>query len=294
MIIDKLIEKIIKLDNPTVVGLDPKIEYIPTYIKEKHKNIPDMFFEFNKAIIDEIYDIVPAVKPQIAMYEQYGIEGMKCYSKTIEYAKSKGLIVIGDIKRGDIATTAKSYSKAHLENSDFATDFITINPYMGYDSVSPFEDEMKEFDRGLFLLVKTSNPSSVDIQDLQLKDGRLVYEQMAELTASWGQKFVGKYGYSSIGAVVGGTHKKELEHLRKLIPTVFFLVPGYGAQGGQAEDIATCFDEKGMGAIVNSSRGILLAYKDEKYKNFGEENFAKASRQSALDMREDLVSKIKR
>ncbi len=292
MIIDKLIEKIIELKNPTVVGLDPKLEYIPEFIKEKYDNVPDMFLEFNKAIIDEIYDIVPSVKPQIAMYEQYGVEGMKCYKTTIEYAKSKGLIIIGDIKRGDIASTAKSYSVGHLGKEQFATDFITVNPYMGYDSIQPYEEEMKKYERGLFLLVKTSNPSSSDLQNLKLEDGRYLYEQMAELTSQWGEKFIGNYGYSSIGAVVGATQKKEIEHIRKLVPNVFFLVPGYGAQGGCAEDLVSCFDEKGLGAIVNSSRGIICAYKNEKYKHFDEKDFAKASRQSAIDMRDDITSTI--
>ncbi len=292
MIIDKLIEKILEMKNPTVVGLDPKIEYIPQHIVDKNETVPDMFLEFNKAIIDEIYDIVPAIKPQIAMYEQYGIDGMKCYKETVEYAKQKGMVVIGDIKRGDIASTAKSYSLGHLGEGDFATDFITVNPYMGYDAISPFEEEVEKYERGLFLLVRTSNPMSYEIQNLKLEDGTLVYEQVAKLTERWGQKFTGKYGYSSIGAVIGGTHKDEILHIRKLIPNTFFLVPGYGAQGGRAEDIAKCFDEKGLGAIVNSSRGIMLAYKNEKYSKFGEKDFAKASRQSAIDMREDITSHI--
>lgn len=292
MVIDNLIEKIKETKNPTVVGLDPTIDFIPQYIKNNHKSVPSMFLEFNKCIIDEIYDIVPAVKPQIAMYEQYGIEGINAYLKTIEYAKQKGLIVIGDIKRGDISSTAKCYSKGHLSHKQCSPDFITVNPYMGYDSVSPFQDEMTEFDKGLFLLVKTSNPNSFEIQNLELKDGRLVYEEVARLTSKWGEKYIGSYGYSSIGAVVGATHKKELEHIRKIIPNVFFLVPGYGAQGGTADDIACCFDKDGLGAIVNSSRGIIAAYKNDKYKNFGEQNFAKASRQSAIDMRDDIVSKI--
>lgn len=290
MIIDNLIEKIIETSNPTVVGLDPKIEYIPTHIKDKYTNVCDMFLAFNKTIIDEIYDIVPAVKPQIAMYEEHGIEGLQCYLDTCKYAKEKGMIVIGDVKRGDIASTAKSYSIGHLGKEHFDTDFITVNPYMGYDSIEPFEEEMSKYNKGLFILVKTSNPKSFQLQNLVLSDGRFVYEETAKLTEEWGEKFIGKYGYSSIGAVVGGTHKDEILHIRKLIPNVFFLVPGYGAQGGKAEDIAQCFDERGLGAIVNSSRGILLAYKDEKYKSFGELNFAKASRQSAIDMRDDIIN----
>ncbi len=292
MIIDRLIEQIIGKKNPTVVGLDPKLEFIPQYIKDKHDNVPNMFFEFNKAIIDEVYDLVPAVKPQIAMYEEYGIEGLICYIETVKYAKSKGLIVIGDAKRGDISSTAKSYSLGHLGDKHFSVDFLTVNPYMGYDSVQPFEEEMKNNDRGLFLLVKTSNPNSFQIQNLELKDGRMVYEEVAKLTSEWGEKFIGNHGFSSIGAVVGATHKEELNQIRKLVPNVFFLVPGYGAQGGTSEDIACAFNDKGLGAIVNSSRGIIAAYKNEKYKEFGEENFAKASRKAVIDMREDIVSKI--
>ncbi len=293
MIIDKLIEKIIETKNPTVVGLDPKLDFIPKYIQEKHTDVTEMFLEFNKAIIDSIYDLVPAVKPQIAMYEEYGIKGLECYIKTVEYAKSKGLVVIGDAKRGDISSTAKSYSIGHLGEEHFSVDFLTVNPYMGYDSVEPFEEELEKYERGLFLLVKTSNPRSFQIQNLELKDGRMVYEEVAKLTAEWGEKFIGKHGYSSVGAVVGATHKDELIHIRSLVPNVFFLVPGYGAQGGTAEDVACAFDDKGLGAIVNSSRGIIAAYKNEKYKEFGEEKFAEASRQAVIDMREDLQQALK-
>ncbi|MFV0440783.1 MAG: orotidine-5'-phosphate decarboxylase [Lachnospirales bacterium] len=293
--VDKLIEKIVEMKNPTVVGLDPKISYMPKCITEKYDNVYDMFYNFNKSIIDEIYDIVPAVKPQIAMYEEHGIEGQRCYYDTVKYAQSKGMIVIGDAKRGDISSTAKSYSLGHLgnEKESFGTDFLTVNPYMGYDSIQPFEEEMQNFERGLFILLKTSNPNSFQIQNLKLENGKYVYEEVASLISTWGEKFIGKYGYSSMGAVVGGTHKEEMEHIRKLIPNVFFLVPGYGAQGGKAEDIACCFDEKGHGAIVNSSRGILLAYRNEKYNNFSDEEFAKASRSSAIDMRDDIVKNAK-
>ncbi len=305
MLIDRLIDEIIKKNNATVVGLDPKLEYIPKHIQEKYFNVygntqkavAQMFLEFNKKIIDATYDLIPAVKPQIAMYEQYGEEGIKCYIETSNYAKEKGLIVIGDIKRGDIASTAKGYSIGHLGEVDingqkqkvFNSDFITINPYMGYDAIEPYEEEIEKFERGLFSLVRTSNPRSYEIQNLQLEDGSKVYEQVAKLTEKWGSKFIGKYGYSSIGAVVGATHKEESEVLRKLIPNTFFLVPGYGAQGATGEDIACCFDEKGLGAIVNSSRGIIVAYKNDKYKDlYTEEEFYKASRQSVIDMRDDI------
>ncbi len=305
MIIDKLIEAIIKKNNATVVGLDPKLEYIPQFLKNKYfekfgetkEAVCAMFLEFNKSIIDEIFDIVPAVKPQIAMYEQYGYEGIKCYEETIDYAKQKGLIVIGDIKRGDIASTAESYSVAHLgkvkinnkELQSGESDFITVNPYMGYDSIEPYEREMEKYNKGLFVLVRTSNKMSFQIQNLELKDGKKVYEEVGSLTEKWGDKFLGKYGYSSIGAVVGATQKEEIEILRSTMKKTFFLVPGYGAQGATGEDIKICFDEKGLGAIVNSSRGIICAYKNEKYKNkFDEKNYAKASRQSVIDMKKDL------
>ncbi len=305
MIIDKLIESIKEKNNATVVGLDPKLDYMPIFLQQKYfekygetkKAVCAMFLEFNKNIINEICDIVPAIKPQIAMYEQYGYEGIKCYEETVDYAKQKGLIVIGDIKRGDIASTAESYSVAHLgkvkinskEIKSIDSDFITINPYMGYDSIEPYEKEMIKYNKGLFILVRTSNKMSFQIQNLELSDGTKVYEQVGKLTEKWGNKFLGKYGYSSIGAVVGATQKEEIDVLRKSMKNTFFLVPGYGAQGATAEDIKNCFDENGLGAIVNSSRGIICAYKNEKYKNkFDEKDYAKASRESAIDMKEDL------
>ena len=306
MTIDKLIEQIKIKSNPTVVGLDPTINMMPEFLKNESKEIfedtveavCDVFLKFNKTIIDNIFDIVPCVKPQIAMYEQYGAAGLKCYIDTINYAKSKNLIVIGDVKRGDIASTAEAYSCGHLgrvdliekQESIFEQDFITINPYLGYDSIEPYLDNMKEFGKGVFVLVKTSNAGSIDIQDLQLKDGQAIYEKVGDYVAKWGENSIGKHGFSSVGAVVGATHKDHAKRLREIMPHTFFLVPGYGAQGAGVDDLSPCFTN-GLGAIVNSSRGIIFAYKDNKYKNdFSAKEFAGASRQACLDMKEALSS----
>ncbi|MBO8433962.1 MAG: orotidine-5'-phosphate decarboxylase [Tyzzerella sp.] len=302
--IDRLIEKIKETNNPTVVGLDPRLSYIPEHIVnecyEKYgktpKAVAEAFFIFNKEIIDATYDLIPAVKPQVAMYEMFGPEGMECYIRTIQYAKSKGLIIIGDIKRSDIASTAESYSDGHIGRVDiggekleiYYEDFITLNPYLGIDSIEPYFNNCKEYERGMFVLVKTSNPNSGELQDLDV-NGMKLYEKVGLLTEKWGEEFRGEYGYSSVGAVVGATHPSQAEELRKLMPHTFFLVPGYGAQGGKAEDLAVCFDENGLGAIINSSRGIISAYKLDKYKDkFSEKDFAKASRQAVIDMRDDL------
>ncbi len=304
MIIDRLIDKIVEYNNPTVVGLDPRIEYIPTHILEENyekygknlKGVSNAFLDFNKVIIDNIYDIVPSVKPQIAMYEKYGIDGLIAFEETVKYAKSKGLYVISDIKRGDIGSTAKDYADAHIgfaeiEGKKFETfnsDFVTLNPYLGYDSVEPFLDVMSEYNKGAFILVKTSNKGSKDLQDL-IVDGEKLYMRVGKMVESWGANFRGKYGYSSVGAVVGGTHRDEMVEVRKNCPNLFFLIPGYGAQGGKAEDIRACFDKDGLGGIVNSSRGIIAAFKLEKYQSFGEKNFGDASRQAAIDMKNDLL-----
>ncbi len=305
MIIDTLIDKINEKGNPTVVGLDPRLNYIPGYITEKYyskyghtkKAAAKAMLKFNKKIIDEVYDIVPAVKPQIAMYERYGIEGIKAYAKTIEYAKLKGLVVIGDIKRSDIASTAEAYSDGHIgqieiedENyvADFAQDFITLNPYLGSDSITPFLEDCKNFDKGLFVLAKTSNPHSGELQDL-IAGGKPVYEHIGALIEKWGEELVGKYGYSSVGAVVGATHSEQAARLREIMPHTFFLVPGYGAQGGTAEDLAVCF-KNGIGAVVNSSRGIIAAHMKDIYKDCytDDKDFAKAARQACIDMKNDL------
>lgn len=304
MIIDRLIDKIKETGNPSVVGLDPRLNYIPSYITDKYyakygntpKAAAKSMLKFNKKIIDAVYDIVPAVKPQIAMYERYGIEGLKAYDKTCKYAQSKGLIVIGDIKRSDIASTAEAYSDGHIGKVDingtvydsFAQDFITLNPYLGSDSITPFVKDCVEYEKGLFVLAKTSNPNSGEIQDL-LVEGTPIYEKVAALIEKWGESTRGKYGYSSVGAVVGATHPAQAKRLREVMPHTFFLVPGYGAQGGKAEDLAVCFKD-GIGAIVNSSRGIIAAHQKEQYKDCftDERDFAQAARQACIDMKNDL------
>lgn len=309
MIIDKLIEKIKDTGNPTVVGLDPRLSYVPSYIVneccEKYgktaKAVCEAFFMFNKEIIDATYDIIPAVKPQVAMYEQYGAEGINSYIKTIEYAEEKGLIVIGDIKRSDIASTAEAYSDGHIGRVDifgnkqeiYHEDFITLNPYLGWDSIEPYINNCKNYEKGLFILVKTSNPNSGQLQDLDV-GGMTLYQKVGALTDEWGHDLIGKYGYSSIGAVVGATHPTQAEKLREIMPNTFFLVPGYGAQGGKAEDLTVCFDKDGLGAIVNSSRGIIAAHQKEANKNkYSEKDFALAARQAVIEMKDDLRRCIK-
>jgi len=302
MLIDRLIKKITELSAPIVVGLDPRLDQIPSYMKEeffsKHGHTPhavaEILIKFNQQIIDQIHDIAPAVKPQIAMYEQFGAPGIEAYLQTISYAKSKGLIVIGDIKRGDIASTAEAYSNMHIGRVDICgesveisqTDFITINSYMGYDSVEPYLSDCKEYDKGLFILVKTSNKGSKDVQDVKLATSHSLYAHVGGLVEDWGKDFIGEYGYSNIGAVVGATHPQEAVELRKQMPHTFFLVPGYGAQGGSGKDLQDLW-AKNYGAIVNNSRGITGAHLTEKYK-CDERDFAKASRQAVLDMKKDL------
>ena len=300
--INELVSKIKKLEAPIVVGLDPMLSYVPEQVKEKAfqefgetlKGAGEAIYAYNTAIIDAIHDLVPAVKPQIAMYEQFGIEGMIAFQKTCAYAKSKGLVVIGDIKRGDIGSTSEAYAIGHVgkakvgnnEFQSFEEDFITLNPYMGADSVLPFVKVCKEEKKGVFILTKTSNPSSGDFQD-RFIDGRPLYEWVGEKVNEWGLDFMGD-GYSYVGAVVGATYPAMAEALRKIMPKAYILVPGYGAQGGAGKDLAPFFNADGLGAIVNSSRGIIAAYKQEKYAQFGAENFAEASRQAVPDMKEDL------
>lgn len=303
--IDRLIQKIKETNNPTVVGLDPRLNFIPAYIKEEaygqYGKTPEgaakAFLAFNKGIIDEIYDVVPAVKPQVAMYEQFGAVGMQAYIDTIDYAKKKGLVVIGDIKRSDIASTAESYSDGHIgrvlvEEKQFEVykeDFITLNPYLGFDSIDPYMNNCETYDKGLFVLVKTSNPNSGEIQDILVNNKEHLYEYMGGLVAKWGEAYIGDEGYSRIGAVVGATHKEQGKALRAIMPKTYFLVPGYGAQGATAEDLAGCFNKDGLGAIVNSSRGIIAAYKKSEYsKEYSEKEYAKASRKAVLDMKADL------
>lgn len=300
--INKLTDRIQELEAPIVVGLDPMLSYVPEHLikrayEDKGENLEgatEAIWLYNKGIIDAIYDLVPAVKPQIAMYEQFGIEGMKVYMKTLEYAKKKGLIIIGDVKRGDIGSTSTAYATGHLgkvtiggkDYRGFDEDFITVNPYLGSDGIIPFIEVCKKENKGLFILVKTSNPSSGEFQD-QLVSGRPLYELVGEKVAEWGELLMGSQ-YSYIGAVVGATYPEIGKELRKIMPKTFILVPGYGAQGGKAEDLKPYFNSDGLGAIVNSSRGIIAAYKQVKYEKFGEEAYADASRQAVLDMKEDL------
>lgn len=302
--INKLVNKIQKLNAPVVVGLDPMLSYVPEHIQKKAfddygetlEGAAEAIWQFNKAIVDSIYDLIPAVKPQVAMYEQFGIPGMIAFKKTVDYCKEKDLVVIGDVKRGDIGSTSAAYAVGHLgkvkvgnkEYAGFDEDFATVNPYLGTDGIKPFVDVCKENKKGLFILVKTSNPSSGEFQD-RLIDERPLYEWVGEQVAKWGEDHMGD-SYSYIGAVVGATYPEMGKVLRKVMPKSYILVPGYGAQGGTAEGLRPYFNEDGLGAIVNSSRGIIAAYKQDKYAKFGAENFADASRQATIDMIEDITS----
>lgn len=302
--IRQLIEKIQKTKAPICVGLDPMLSYVPEHIQaaafeqygETLEGAAEAIWQFNKEIVDHTFDLIPSVKPQIAMYEQFGIEGLKVYKRTVDYCKEKGLVVIGDAKRGDIGSTSAAYATGHIGSvqvgsktySGFDTDFLTVNPYLGTDGVKPFVDVCNSHDRGLFVLVKTSNPSSGEFQD-RLIDGRPLYEWVAEKVVEWGNASMDG-DYSNVGAVVGATYPEMSRILRNLMPHTYFLVPGYGAQGGTAEDLKHCFNKDGLGAVVNSSRGIIAAYKQEKYKKFGTEHFAEASRQAVIDMVADINS----
>lgn len=304
--INQLIANIKKTGAPIVVGLDPMLKYIPEHIQKKAfaefgetlEGAAEAIWQFNKEIVDKTYDLIPAVKPQIAMYEQFGIPGIMAFKKTVDYCKSKDLVVIGDIKRGDIGSTSAAYATGHIGKvqigsnkiAPFDEDFVTLNPYMGADSITPFIDVCKEEKKGLFILVKTSNPSSGDFQDQMVGD-RPVYELVGEKVAQWGETCMGD-DYSYVGAVVGATYPEMGKTLRKIMPKAYILVPGYGAQGGQGKDLVHFFNEDGLGAIVNSSRGIIAAYKQEKYAKFGEENFADASRAAAEDMIADITGAL--
>ena len=300
--IQKLISNIQKTKAPIVVGLDPMLNYIPQQVKDKAfqefgetlEGAAEAIWQYNKEIVDCTYDLIPAVKPQIAMYEQFGIEGMKAFKKTVDYCKSKGLVVIGDVKRGDIGSTSAAYATGHLGKvqvgsktySAFDEDFATVNPYLGSDGIKPFMEVCKEEKKGLFILVKTSNPSSGEFQD-QLINGKPLYEMVGEKVAQWGEECMGDQ-YSYIGAVVGATYPEMGKVLRKVMPKSYILVPGYGAQGGKGADLVHFFNEDGLGAIVNSSRGIIAAYKQEKYAKFGAEHFGEASRAAVEDMVADI------
>ena len=300
--IQKLMEKIQQTGAPIVVGLDPMLGYIPEHITSKAfeekgetlEGAAEAVWQYNKEIVDAVWDLIPAVKPQIAMYEQFGLPGLAAFKKTVDYCKEKGLVVIGDVKRGDIGSTSLAYAAGHLGKVDvgsktyypFNEDFVTVNPYFGIDGVKPFLDVCREENKGIFLLVKTSNPSSGEFQD-QLIEGRPLYELVGEKVAEWADTCM-EGQYSNVGAVVGATYPEMGKILRKIMPKCFILVPGYGAQGGKAEDLVHYFNEDGMGAIVNSSRGIIAAYKQEKYQKFGPENFAQASRAAVEDMIADI------
>lgn len=303
--IDELINKIKQMNNPTVIGLDPRYDILPECIKKKYPKTVEGacngLLEFNKALIDATYDIIPAVKPQIAFYEMFGIEGMKAFDETCKYAKSKGMIVIADMKRGDIGTTAQAYSNAaigktpigDINHSIFDVEFVTVNPYLGTDGVKPFVDDCAKYGKGIFVLVKTSNKSSGEIQDLKTEDGEELYKKVAKLVNEWGKELIGEHGYSSISAVVGATYPKQLQELRQVMPHTYFLIPGYGAQGGKAEDIALGFDKNGIGGIINASRSLMCAYKSENWKDkFTEEQYAEATRAEAIRMRDELNSCI--
>ena len=300
--INKLVSKIKKMGAPVVVGLDPMLNYVPEFVQKKAfeeygetlEGAAEAIWQFNKAIVDQIYDIVPAVKPQIAMYEQFGVPGVAAYKKTVDYCKSKDLVVIGDVKRGDIGSTSAAYAVGHLGKvtvgskkiAAFDEDFATVNPYLGTDGIKPFVDVCKEEKKGIFVLVKTSNPSSGEFQD-QLINGRPLYELVGGKVNEWGASSMDG-DYSNVGAVVGATYPEMGRVLRKVMPKAYILVPGYGAQGGQGKDLVDFFNPDGLGAIVNSSRGIIAAYTKEQYAKFGEKNFGEASRQAALDMIADI------
>ena len=300
--INKLISKIEKTQAPIVVGLDPMMKFVPEYIQKKAfaefgetlEGAAEAIWQYNKGIVDAICDLVPAVKPQIAMYEQFGIPGLMAFKKTVDYCKEKGLVVIGDIKRGDIGSTSEAYAVGHVgkvsvgKNSfyGFDEDFVTVNPYLGSDGVKPFIKVCAEEKKGIFVLVKTSNPSSGEFQD-RVCDGKPLYELVGEKVAQWGEELMGD-SYSYVGAVVGATYPEQGKLLRKVMPKSFILVPGYGAQGGKGTDLVHFFNEDGLGAIINSSRGIIAAYQQEAYASYGESGYADASRAAVIAMKEDI------
>lgn len=306
--INKLVKKIKETGAPIVVGLDPMMKFVPEHIQKKAfaeygetlDGAAEAIWQYNKELVDNIYDIIPAVKPQIAMYEQFGIPGMIAFKKTVEYCKEKDLVVIGDVKRGDIGSTSEAYAVGHLGKVQvgsksyygFDEDFATVNPYLGSDGINPFIKVCKEENKGLFILVKTSNPSSGEFQDRILKDtDKPLYEMVGEQVAKWGEEHMGE-DYSYIGAVVGATYPEMGKILRKVMPKSYILVPGYGAQGGKGADLVHFFNEDGLGAIVNSSRGIIAAYQQEKYASFGAEHFGEAARAAVEDMRADIAGAL--
>ena len=305
MAMDRLLEKIVEMQNPTVAGLDPKLSFLPEYLREesyqKHgkglEGTADALLKFNMGLIDALCDVVPAVKPQAAYYEMLGWQGVKTLTETIAYAKKKGMVVITDGKRNDIGATMQAYAAAHLGTTEiegaqveaFGADALTVNGYLGSDGIKPLLEVCKAGDKGIFVLVKTSNPSSGELQDRELADGKTIYRTMGDMCENWGKELPGKYGYSGVGAVVGATYPAQLGELRKALPHTFFLVPGYGAQGGGADDVAPAFDKNGLGAVVNSSRGIMCAWQKE---NCAPEEFAQAARREAIRMRDEITARI--
>ena len=304
--INKLIANIKKTNAPIVVGLDPTMKLIPAFIMEKAikehgetlKAAGAAIWEYNKGLIDAIYEYIPAVKPQIAMYEQFGMPGLEAFDKTVRYCKEKGLVVIGDIKRGDIGSTSTAYAIGHLGSvkigstllRGFDEDFVTVNPYLGSDGVKPFIEVCKEEKKGIFVLVKTSNPSSGEFQD-QLVGNRKLFELVGEKVNEWAMDCMGDE-YSYVGAVVGATYPEEGKMMREVMPKSFILVPGYGAQGGKGKDLVHFFNKDGLGAIVNSSRGIIGAYQQEQYASFGEEGYAEAALAAVKAMKEDITQAL--
>ena len=305
--INQLVSKIQKTGAPIVVGLDPMMKFVPEHIQKKAfseygetlEGAAEAIWQYNKGIVDAVYDLIPAVKPQIAMYEQFGIPGLQAFKKTVDYCKEKGLVVIGDIKRGDIGSTSTAYAVGHLgkvqvgsnQFSGFDEDFVTVNPYLGSDGVKPFIDVCKEEKKGIFVLVKTSNPSSGEFQD-RLIDGKPLYELVGAMVDQWGSEVMGDT-YSYVGAVVGATYPEMGKVLREIMPKAYILVPGYGAQGGKGKDLVHFFNQDGLGAIVNSSRGIIAAYQQDAYKEkYLPENYADASRAAVLAMKEDIASAL--
>lgn len=311
--IDKLTEKIKQTGAPVVVGLDPMMDYLPQHLLEEAiteqgetlEAAASAIFAYNKGIVDAVYDLIPAVKPQVAMYEQFGLPGMEAFKKTVDYCHEKDLVVIGDVKRGDIGSTSAAYATAHLgkiavrgrEFTPFGEDFATVNPYLGSDGILPFVKVCQEEKKGLFVLVKTSNPSSGEFQDRQITDDEghscPLYEYVGRMVDTWGRQCMGKE-FSYIGAVVGATYPQMGKVLRELMPNSYILVPGYGAQGGKGEDLVPFFREDGLGAIINSSRGIIAAYKQDKYKEQGmtERNYADAARLAVEDMIRDIAQAL--
>ncbi len=304
--INRLISKIKKLDAPIVVGLDPMLKFVPEHIQKKAfaecgetlEGAAEAIWQYNKGIVDAVCDLVPAVKPQIAMYEQFGVPGLEVFKRTVDYCREKDLVVIGDVKRGDIGSTSQAYAVGHLGRVSvggktycpFGEDFATVNPYLGSDGVRPFLQVCKEEKKGIFVLVKTSNPSSGEFQD-RLSPDRPLYEIVGEKVAQWGKECMGEE-YSYVGAVVGATYPEQGRALRRIMPRTLILVPGYGAQGGKGADLAYFFNEDGLGALINSSRGIIAAYQQERYGKYGGEGYGEAARAAVLDMKQDILQAL--